>query len=65
MEAYFLVWLYFLLLTINKNSILGYNIERLFELNFVLQLFVTPIYWSLIHGSMIASKKFPSKIKLI
>lgn len=26
MEAYFLVWLYFLILAINKNSILGYNI---------------------------------------
>ena len=65
MQAYFLAWLYFLLLALRKNNILGYSIERLFELNFVLQLFVTPAYWAMIHTPMVESKKFPRKTTTI
>lgn len=34
-------------------------------MNFVLQVFVTPTYWALIHGPMVDSKKFPSKINIM
>lgn len=62
MQSYFLVWLYFLMQTLNKNDISGYSMDRLFENNFVFQVFmVTPAYWVLIHGPMVDSKRFPCK----
>lgn len=59
MEAYFLTWVYFFLLVLERKEVLGYSMERLFELNFTLQMLVTPAYWALIHGPMVASGKFP------
>jgi hypothetical protein len=60
LQAYFLVWLYFLLLVLNFTSVFNFSIERLFELVLVLQVIVTPLYWIVIHGPMVESKKFTS-----
>lgn len=52
MQSYFVAWLYFLLLALGTRS------DRLFSLNFALQIMVTGGYWLLIHRHLVETKTF-------
>ena len=65
MQAFFLVWLYFLMVNLKKTKILGYSLDYLFELNLVLQVLATPAYWIVIHDFMMKYLNLPCKYQTI
>lgn len=48
-QAYDIVWLYYVFAVMGINSIGKLSVDGIFELAFVLQALICPIYWLLIH----------------
>ena len=65
MQAYLLCWIYFLVRTLKKTTIFGYQLINLFELNLVLQITVTSGYWLMIHDQMLKYLNLPGTINFI
>lgn len=63
-QGYVLTWLYFLLVITDCQKVFNYSRVRLFELCLVLQVLISLIYWSVIHGPSVSSGKLSSKSSL-